>query len=151
MPKKTILNKMLHLVATKFEGIYDLGGNPYMLHCVRVMQNLNSDDEELNCIALGHDLIEDTDITYDDILSMFGRRVAEGILCLTKYPGMSYEQYLFIVMSNVDAILVKLADLKDNSDITRTRVNFTQKDADRLTKYHKAYVMLSAKLKELRP
>lgn len=53
----SMLSKMLLLVTQSFDGHFDKAGKPYVMHCLKVMHYLKSDDEELNCIALGHDLI----------------------------------------------------------------------------------------------
>jgi hypothetical protein len=46
MKRGEILNRMLVLVATKFDGIFDKGGAPYSMHCLKVMYYVKSDDEE---------------------------------------------------------------------------------------------------------
>lgn len=137
------LNKMLVLVTTEFDGIFDKGGVPYVLHCLKVMHYLKSDDEELQQIALGHDLVEDRkNITYVKLRAMgFSERVIEGIRCLTKVPGESHEEYLEKVKSNKDAIRVKLCDLRHNSDIRRLK-GITPKDIARIEKYHQMYLEL---------
>lgn len=137
------LNKMLVLVTTEFDGIYDKGGVPYVLHCLKVMHYLKSDDEELQQIALGHDLVEDRkNVTYMKLRDMgFSERVVEGIRCLTKIPGESPEEYLAKVKSNKDSIRVKLCDLRHNSDIRRLK-GTTPKDIARIEKYHAMYIEL---------
>src|SRR5690606_30718130 len=123
---------------------FDKGGQPYVLHCLKVLHYSKSEDEELQCIALGHDLIEDRykTVTYQRLREMgFSERVIEGIRCLTKVPGESEEEYLAKVLSNPDAIRVKLADLRHNSDIRRLK-GVTAKDLARIEKYHKMYLIL---------
>lgn len=137
------LNKMIVLATTEFDGIYDRGGVPYILHCLKVMHYLKSEDDELQQIAVGHDLIEDRkNVTYKLLRDMgFSERVIEGIRCLTKVPGETEEEYLAKVLSNPDAIRVKLADLRHNSDIRRLK-GVTAKDLARIEKYHKMYLIL---------
>lgn len=95
-----MLNKMLVLVTTKFDGIFDKGGVPYILHCLKVMYYIKSDDEELQCIALGHDLVEDTDVTYALLREMgFSERVIIGIRAMTKVRGETNDEYLARIMS----------------------------------------------------
>ena len=139
-----MLNKMLVLVATEFDGIFDKGGTPYALHCLKVMHYLKSDDEELMCIALGHDLIEDRGktVTYTLLREAgFTERIIEGIRALTKVPGESYEEYKAKVKANPDAVKVKKCDLRHNTDIRRLK-GVTQKDLDRIAKYHSFYLEL---------
>lgn len=144
MKRGEMLNKMLVLVTTEFDGVFDKGGQPYVLHCLKVFHYSKSEDEELQCIALGHDLIEDRykTVTYQRLRDMgFSERVIEGIRCLTKVSGETEEEYLAKVLSNPDAICVKLADLRHNSDIRRLK-GVTSKDLARIEKYHKMYLIL---------
>lgn len=137
-----MLNKMLVLATTRHAGQYDKGGQPYILHTLKVMYYLKSDDEELQCIALGHDLVEDTGISYRELIDMgFTQRIVDGIKGLTKVPGETHEEYLTKIKANVDCIKVKLCDLRHNSDIRRLK-GVTQKDIARIEKYHRMYMEL---------
>lgn len=118
-----------------------------MLHVLKVMHYTKSDDVEVQCIALGHDLIEDTFKTVEDgVMALvnhgFSDRVISGIVALTKIDGEDYEQYKERVKANSDAVLVKMADLRHNSDIRRLK-GVTDKDIRRVEKYHKFYLELS--------
>ena len=145
--KGKLLNQMLVLTVTKFDGMYDRGGNPYILHCLKVMYYTKTEDEELQCIALGHDLIEDTDVTYAQLrFAGFTERIIDGIRALTKVPGETHEEYLTKIKSNPDAIRVKLADLRHNSDIRRLK-GVTEKDILRIKKYHEMYLELKELVK----
>jgi len=142
MKRGEMLNKMLVLVTTQFDGVFDRGGVPYVLHCLKVMHYLKSDDEELQCIALGHDLVEDTDVTYFDLRELgFSDRVIEGIRAMTKVPGETNDEYMVRIKANPDAIRTKLSDLRHNSDIRRLK-GVTAKDVARIEKYHKMYLEL---------
>jgi len=142
MKRGESLNKMLVLVATKFDGKFDRSGVPYSLHCLKVMHYLRSEDEERQCIALGHDLVEDTDVTYHLLREMgFSERIIDGIRAMTKVPGETNDEYMARIIANVDAIHVKLSDLRHNSDIRRLK-GVTAKDIARLEKYHKMYITL---------
>ena len=63
-------------------------------------------------------------------------------LIIEKVSGMSYDDYIKKIATDKDAVKVKLADLKDNSDITRLK-GLTKKDFDRMEKYHRSYIYLS--------
>jgi (p)ppGpp synthase/HD superfamily hydrolase len=140
MIKGEMLDKMLLLATNAHHGQFDKGGNPYILHPIRVMSFLKTDDEELQCIALGHDVIEDTKVTYAELReSGMSQRVIDGIRALTKQSGQTLEEYKESVFSNVDAMRVKLCDLRHNSDIRRLK-GVTDKDIDRMSKYHKFYL-----------
>ena len=142
-----MLNDMLVLVTAKFDGKFDRGGAPYVLHCLKVMHYTKSDDEELLCIALGHDLVEDTDVTWESLSAKFTPRVVNGIRALTKLPGQSPEEYLSAILANRDAMRVKLADLRHNSDIRRLK-GVTPKDILRIEKYHNMYRTIKDSLNE---
>ena len=146
MKRGEMLDKALHLAVNAHHGQFDKGGNPYILHPLRVMSFLKSDDEELQCMALLHDVIEDTETTYSDLLDAgMSMRVCEGIMALTKERGYTYEQYKHKVFANRDAMQVKMADLRHNTDIRRLK-GVTEKDIARMAKYHTFYLELKQKL-----
>jgi (p)ppGpp synthase/HD superfamily hydrolase len=138
------LSKMLVLATNKHAGQFDKGGNPYVLHPLSVMYLLGDVDEELRCIAIGHDIVEDCGVSYSELRELgFSERVIDGIRCLTKVPGESYEEYKEKVKSNADAITVKKADLTHNTDIRRLKV-VSKKDMERMEKYFAFYLELLA-------
>jgi (p)ppGpp synthase/HD superfamily hydrolase len=141
-----MLSRMLALAAYAHEGQYDKAGKSYILHCITVMQYLETDDEELMCIALGHDIVEDTWVTEKDLREIFTTRIADGIMALTKRKGQTHEEYKQAVFANEDAMKVKLCDLRHNSDIRRLK-GVTEKDLVRLKKYHEFYLELKEKLR----
>jgi len=146
MKKGEMLDRMILLATNAHHGQLDKGGRPYILHPLRVMSFLKTDDEELQCIALGHDVVEDTNITYQDLRDAgMSERVVEGIKALTKVPGYSYEVYKEKVFASKDAMMVKLCDLRHNTDIRRLK-GVTEKDLDRIEKYHRFYVEIQARL-----
>lgn len=144
------LSHMLILATQRHDGQFDKGGNPYILHPLKVMHYLKTDDPELQCIALGHDLIEDTFSCVRDGVGFlrsrgFSERVINGIAALTKVNGESYEHYKDRVKANPDAVRVKMADLRHNSDIRRLK-GVTEKDIERIRRYHEFYLELKASL-----
>ena len=146
--QKILLSKMLVFVTNKHDGQFDKGGNPYILHPLKVMHYLKTDDIELMCIALGHDVIEDTDATYQDLHNLgMTARIINGIRALTKVPGQTYEEYKEAVFANSDAMKVKLSDLRHNSDIRRLKGKIvTEKDVARMVKYQTFYLEIEARL-----
>jgi len=136
---KEMFSAALELAVARHSGQYDKAGKPYMLHVLKVMHYCKSDDVEINCIALLHDVIEDTKTSYAELYDIgMTERVRNAVRCLTKVPGETYEEYKAKVMSNKDAVHVKKADLRHNSDIRRLK-GVTQKDIDRTIKYHQFY------------
>lgn len=148
MRKGEMLNKMIVLATIGHAEQFDKGGNPYILHPLKVMYKLKSDDEELNCIAVGHDLIEDTETTYTELRnSGISERVIEGIRALTKVPGETLSEYKARVFANRDAMLVKKEDLRTNSDLRRLK-GISEKDIERMTKYQIFFWEIQQKLQE---
>lgn len=132
------------IAAESFKDKTDKAGEPYILHCLRVMNNLHTRDKELQSIAVLHDCVEDTEWTITKFRNNgFSERVLTALDCLTRRKEEGYlSEYIKRIALNKDARLVKLADLKDNSDITRLK-GLTKKDLERMGKYHYAYTYLS--------
>lgn len=147
--KGDMLATMLLLAVNGHAGQFDKGGHPYVLHPLKVLHYLKTDDEELQCIALGHDLFEDTAVTKQLMRERgISERVIDGIWCMTKLPGETPAEYEDKVLSNVDTMRVKKCDLRHNSDIRRLK-GVTDKDIARVTKYMKLHARIDAKLAEL--
>jgi len=137
-----MLGQAIALAAKTHEGQVDKGGFAYILHPLRVMNGLNSTDKELCAIAVLHDVVEDSDITLEDLTRMgFPARVVAGVDSVSKRLGESYEDFIRRCACNLDGRLVKIQDLRDNSDITRLK-GINKRDIDRMEKYHKAYMFL---------
>jgi len=140
-----LLSEAIKLATNFHDGQFDKAGVPYILHCIKVMHYLKTDDEELQCIAILHDILEDTKCT-DINLKQAGmtQRIIDGVISLTKVKDISTENYLNQILKNKDAIKVKMADLRHNSDIRRLK-SVRQKDFDRIVKYHQMYQILKSK------
>lgn len=128
-------------IATKAHfGQVDKAGQPYILHCIKVML-LGESIQEKICGVL-HDTVEDTSLTLDDIEKVgFSKEIIETIKCLTKLPKEKYQDYLNKVSTNPTAIQVKLNDLNDNLNIKRLKKIETS-DVERVNKYLMAYQFL---------
>jgi (p)ppGpp synthase/HD superfamily hydrolase len=133
------------LAAAGHEDQLDKGGKPYILHPIKVMHYLRTEDYELMAIAVLHDYIEDCakkGATYEQLREHgLSDRVVRGVRCLTKVPGETEEEYQAKVASNYDSVLAKLADVRHNSDIRRLK-GVTEKDIRRMEKYQKFKVFL---------
>lgn len=118
------------------------GGRAYILHPLRILMRLRTEDAELMQIAVLHDVIEDTEWTLHELVDHgFSPRVITSLGLLTHHPKQLYSTYISFIGDNEDATRIKLEDLRDNSDITRLK-GVTQKDIARMEKYHKAYIYL---------
>jgi len=86
-----------------------------------------------------HDIVEDTHRTFEDLLHEgISAEVVDAFRCPTNIENESYDQFIERVKNNPTAATVKPNDLRDNMDIPRLPA-ITDKDADRLRKYHRAY------------
>ncbi len=113
-----MLNKAIELAARAHEGLNDKCGEPYILHPLRVM--LTCKDELSRICGVLHDIVEDTEITFDDLKSEgFSDEIIEILDCLTKRSGEKYEDYIGRVLTNEIAMNIKLADLNDNMEPNR--------------------------------
>lgn len=135
------LARAISIAAVGFEKVFDKAGSPYILHCLRVMDKMDTDEEKI--VAILHDTIEDGVCTLKDLIDEhFGTDVIYALILLTHKERDSYDEYIKKIAGDKLATKVKLADLKDNSDITRLK-GLTKKDFDRIEKYHRSYVYLS--------
>ena len=122
-------------------GQVDRAGIEYIKHPETVASFVKTDEEK--AVAYLHDVIEDTSLTLLD-LEMFGfsKNIIEAVDILTKKKGQDYQSYLNLVKTNELARVVKLADLRHNSDLTRLP-KITKKDLERNKKYSSAIKFLS--------
>ena len=147
-----LLGTAIAIAAETHECQLDKGGNAYILHPMRVMQRLRTADEELMQIAIMHDVIEDSDglWTIEKLRDAgFSDRVVAALSFLTRDVNESYEEYIMAIAGNRDAILVKMEDLRDNSDVTRLK-GLRAKDFERMAKYQKAYSFLKTALENMK-
>jgi guanosine-3',5'-bis(diphosphate) 3'-pyrophosphohydrolase len=95
-------------------------GTPYIVHPVRVAVSLIDElkiySPKLICSALLHDVIEDSEITREEIDQMFDEEIAEVVWLLTKFEDVSLREYLARIEAAAEtgAPLVKLCDRLDN-------------------------------------
>ena len=116
---------------------------PYILHCFRVMLNVRPITENHLIVAVLHDVLEDTDITFEQLSGQFGFRVASRVRILTREVKESYTDYIERVSMDSMATQVKMADLSDN--LLDWRLDrLCPADRDRLSmKYRRAFHVLS--------
>lgn len=133
------------IVAEAFKNKQDKGGEPYILHCIRVMNGVDPNNEDKRIAAVLHDVPEDCpEWTFDKLREAgFSERVIDLLKLLTHdKEKVSYEDYIKRISHDPDATDIKKADLRDNSDITRLK-GLRKKDVERMEKYHRAYTYLN--------
>ncbi len=118
----------------------DKTGLPYVFHPFHLAEQM--EDETTTIVALLHDVVEDTDITFDDLINEgFSDEVIDALTLLTHDPAVPYMDYVAMIKPNPAAKIVKLADLAHNSDLTRLDI-VTDWDLKRNEKYLKAIKLL---------
>ncbi len=145
-----LIYKSLEIVTRLFNEKCDKGGFPYVIHLLKVYSGV-SDYLEKVC-ALLHDVVEDTDVTYEDLISVgYPNEVIDILRILTKLKGEDYRDYIerIITSGNVSAMHIKLSDLRHNMEVGRIK-NPTANDYERVSKrYEPAYERINNKLKEM--
>lgn len=141
--KEDQLGMAVQMAASFHLGQFDKGGQPYILHCLKVMHYVKSEDPLVKAAAVMHDIVEDTDVTLEQLKIMgFDPLVIDIVDRMTKKPGQTPEEYLQGLMQSPQATLVKLADLRHNTDVRRLK-GLTDKDLLRMRKYHTMWVSLN--------
>lgn len=140
-----MLEKAKRLAEKAHRGQLDKGGNPYILHPLRVMENCETETEKI--IAVLHDVLEDTEVTLEDLRKEgFSAEILEALVCLTHREREDYPDYIERICRNPLAVKVKGADLQDNMNINRIP-DPTEKDFTRLEKYKKAKMRIEEALR----
>lgn len=136
-----LTRKALMLSFDKHKEQLDKSGVPYIYHPFTVAYVMET--EEAVCVALLHDILEDTDTSEKELYNLgFTKEIIEAIKIMTHQDGEDYFDYINRVKENPISKVVKIADLKHNSDLSRLK-EITQKDLDRIEKYQKALTILT--------
>lgn len=134
------LERAIAIAATAHAGQRDKTGAPYILHPLRMMMRLDSIESRI--VAMLHDVVEDTEWTFDALAAEgFSEAVLSALECVTKREGEEYQAFVQRSAANPIARQVKLMDLEDNMNILRL-ATVTDKDLERLRKYHQAWLAL---------
>ena len=152
------LEKAIKIAVEAHTGQVDKGGNPYILHPLRVMLSLNSEEERI--VGVLHDVVEDCEGWTWERMGEEGcsDEIIEALKSVSKTPeeeqqfkkmddpNEKLDHYLeFIKRAKFNKIgrNVKAADIKDNLDISRID-DITESDIDRLNRYKAALKLLGA-------
>ena len=136
------IERAIVLAARKHAGQTDKGNQPYIFHPLRLMLKMKTPEQQF--VAVLHDILEDTDTTVVDLISLgFSSEVIEAIQALTKKEGESRIEAAYRAVRNPIARAVKLADVADNMDLSRIPHPST-KDLLRLEEYkHVQQILMS--------
>ena len=149
---KTQTRVAFDLIHNVFKDKIDKGGNAYVNHPIRVAENIFAEKEK-KCndntstlslfydkayiVALLHDVVEDTDITLEDLRNKynFDEEIVNAVDAISRRDNEKfYFDFIERVGKNDIAKLVKIYDLEDNMDIRRLKT-FGETDQQRLKKY----------------
>lgn len=135
------LERALQIAVQAHAGQKDRNGAAYIFHPLRVMERCTRPETKM--LALLHDVVEDTSVTFGDLAAEgFPQELLATLRLLTHEEGVSYDDYITRIMTDPIAVEVKLADLQDNSDIRRLQ-EVDEKVAERMRKYQKAWRRLT--------
>lgn len=140
-----LTNKALKIAYAAHDGQTDKAGMPYIFHPYHLAEQM--DDEISVCVALLHDVAEDTVVTLESLAEIFPQEVMEPLRLLTHKKGDDYLEYVKALKQNPTAKKVKLADLAHNSDQSRFS-GITGISEEMLVYFRKKYAAAKAILEE---
>ena len=139
--EQSMVDLALSIARQSHEVELDKSVVDYIEHPIYVASQVDTEEEK--AVALLHDVIEDSPVSAEELLiAGLPEEVVTAVQVLTKKKEQDYQTYLETVKKNPLARVVKLADLKHNSDLSRLP-SITAKDRERLKKYKKAIDFLS--------
>ena len=130
-----LTNEAMKIAYNAHHGQIDQSGVPYVFHPFHLAEQMT--DEYSTCVALLHDVVEDTPITFEELSGIFPDEVIAALKLLTHEDGVDYFDYVRAIKSNPIATAVKLADLKHNSD--QTRLVGSDVSEDKVAAWEKKY------------
>lgn len=134
------IERAIELAARAHAGQVDKAGAPYIFHPLRLMLAVKTPEQQMAAVL--HDVVEDTDVTLEDLKAEgFPTEVLEAVKALTKTAGEARLDAARRAAQNPIARAVKLADVTDNMDLTRI-ANPTEKDYARLKEYEQVKELL---------
>lgn len=137
-----------NLASIKHYGQVDKAGKPYITHPARVAAAVYFPEAKM--VAWLHDVLEDTDTTAEDLLELgFSAEVVSAVIALTKKPGELRIDAAHRTAKNCLAVVVKIADVQDNMDLSRLPV-ITEKDLKRQEEYKLVMKILQDALKDFK-
>lgn len=128
----------LYFAKKAHERQTDKGGNDYFIHVTNVAFNWNLTHFQ-KTVAILHDVLEDTWVTERILRHLFPEGICNSVVTLTRKGSESYDDYIerIATSGNIDAMVVKIADLNDNMNLGRLN-EVTEKDLERVKKYARA-------------
>lgn len=115
-----MMERALEIALKAHAGQEDKAGVPYINHPLTVATFCAGDPLAMT-VALLHDVVEDTDYTFEDLEKEFPKEVIDALRLVTHPEGEPYMDYITRIKEsgNTTALKVKIADMRHNMDITR--------------------------------
>lgn len=137
-----ILERAIEIARQAHAGQVDKAGTDYIGHPLRVMEMCETEEEKI--VGVLHDVVEDTDWTFEMLEAEgFSSEVIGALRCVTKQSkDENYDEFIERVLTNELARQVKLCDLKDNMNLRRISAP-SEEDLQRIEKYRKAYRLIN--------
>ena len=129
------LARAIEIAASAHKNQADKGGSPYILHPIRVMMSLHTEDEKI--VGVLHDVVEDSDVWSFERLREegFEENILSALKSVTKLSeDEDYRQFIKRAGQNEIGRNVKIADIRDNLDVSRMGF-LEEKDLLRINKY----------------
>jgi (p)ppGpp synthase/HD superfamily hydrolase len=144
--RMSTLERAIAIAAEAHRGQTDKAGASYILHPLRVMLTLNTNEERITAVL--HDIVEDCGWTFERLRAEgFSEKIINAIESVTRRPDENYEDFVLRAARNPIGRRIKLADLKDNADLSRIQ-NPANLDFKRLEKYQKAILAIAKYMRE---
>ena len=134
------LDTALKIAVEAHTGQADKVGQPYILHPLRIMLAMTTDEERM--VAALHDVVEDSSVTLEDLRKAeFSEPVVAAVDALTHREGESYGDYVKRASLNPLAKRIKITDLEDNMNFRRIW-KLEERDRERMERYRQALEFL---------
>ncbi len=135
-----LTKKALRISFEAHKNQTDKSGMPYVYHPFHLAEQMK--DEYSTCVALLHDVVEDSETSLNDLIEAgFPKEVTDAIALMTHDERVPYLEYVAEIKNNPIARVVKLADLRHNSDLSRLD-KIDEKTNERVKKYEQAILLL---------
>lgn len=132
-------HKAMMIAYDAHHGQADKTGIPYIFHPIHMAEQMH--DENAVCVALLHDVVEDSDVSIEQLREAgFNDDIVTAVELLTRDPSVSYMNYIEKLSHNPLAREVKIADLKHNADTTRFKTDMPIHDDESIQSHRRRYI-----------
>lgn len=136
------IRRAFQIAKAAHDGQKDKGGVDYILHPMKVASDVGDGESAIIALLL-HDVVEDTDVTFEDLGDLLNAEEMVALKLLTHDDKIPYMDYIRSVSANRMVMKVKMADLRNNMDLSRLP-SVTERGERRVEKYRRAYDFLNS-------